>query len=816
MSHQDRLLLLAWSVALLAGQARAAAPPHSERPPLPPGAVWRFGSGNLQHELAITSIGYSPDGKMLASCAREDYFLRQWDTASGRLLRTLGLLDNYVSQVTFSPDGKLLAVCYAVYDARLPITLWDVQSWKEIRRFAGPASEMHCIAFTSDSRKLIGGSGNMLHISDVSTGKMLRSVKGHAIDMIAISSDDKTVITRTRAQIHLWDNLAEKEPVILGPRSVYKSMAVVPGNMLALIPHGGHLELWNLARRRLVRSFHCSRGHLDSLAASPDGKLVAAFSGEMVFLWNVTSGKLVQELSFDEGSAATNSDTLRGLTFSPDSKQLAAIKENMIVQWDVNTGMKWMPRGVIPALVRDVQLSSDGRILAMRTLSMVSVWDAESGRVLHQRNNMKTKAMRLDQRGKLLQLWDPATGMHVLDTATGKLSLRWKATPAMKDTNGAVFSPDCRKLLLWSEAHHAAKGKLFQCSAVDGKGFSTISELGEVVGTPLVAFSPDGRFFAETDTRVEWEIRWWATDPITERKRLLPAVKGPPRWYSAMAFSPDGRLFAAGTHGGEILLWDPARGRAITSLKRDDEAINALAFSPDGKMLASDGRDGVVRWEVASGKVRRRFTGHGRAVVSLCFARGSQMLVSGSADRTVLWWDVWGDTDRDGVPQFDSVWMDLLSDDSGRAFRAARSWQRAGGQDLRCLQSHLQNALRPVEPADVLDTALLIQNLDDDSSNVRKNASRHLASLGESVVAALEKARARPLSLEAQLRIDKLLVPWKERRLRNERAWLRVVEMLEQTSTPEAKSMLAHLARKAPSARVTEEAGAALKRREER
>ncbi len=121
--------------------------------------------------------------------------------------------------------------------------------------------------------------------------------------------------------------------------------------------------------------------------------------------------------------------------------------------------------------------------------------------------------------------------------------------------------------------------------------------------------------------------------------------------------------------------------------------------------------------------------------------------------------------------------------------------------------------MRPVEPADAVDTAFLIQNLDDDDIAVRNSASRHLARLGESVVATLEKARTRPLSFEAKLRIDKLLAPSKARRLREERAWLRVVEMLEQTSTTEARGMLAYLARNAPNPRVAQEAVAALKRR---
>src|SRR5438132_557471 len=112
--------------------------------------------------------------------------------------------------------------------------------------------------------------------------------------------------------------------------------------------------------------------------------------------------------------------------------------------WDVASGKGVVSGGMFPGTVRDVQSSADGRVLTTSTGSAVRVWDTDSGKLLHRLDDLKMTALHLDKQGKFLQVWHPTMGMRVLDVATGKLRLRWKATGSMKDTEGAAFSPGGR------------------------------------------------------------------------------------------------------------------------------------------------------------------------------------------------------------------------------------------------------------------------------------------------------------------------------------------------------------------------------------
>lgn len=67
-----------------------------------------------------------------------------------------------------------------------------------------------------------------------------------------------------------------------------------------------------------------------------------------------------------------------------------------------------------------------------------------------------------------------------------------------------------------------------------------------------------------------------------------------------------------------------------------------LALSHDNSRFASVGGDKTVfLWDVASGKVVRRWSGHGGRVNCVCFGgEGESVLVSGSYDASVRVWDL--------------------------------------------------------------------------------------------------------------------------------------------------------------------------------
>ena len=59
-------------------------------------------------DAATFPAAFAPDGRTLASGSL-DHTIKLWDSASGRLLRTLTGHTHWVNSVAFSPDGRTLA-----------------------------------------------------------------------------------------------------------------------------------------------------------------------------------------------------------------------------------------------------------------------------------------------------------------------------------------------------------------------------------------------------------------------------------------------------------------------------------------------------------------------------------------------------------------------------------------------------------------------------------------------------------------------------------------------------------------------------------
>lgn len=315
-----------------------------------------------QKEEAV-SVGFSPDGKILAGGSGYAGCILFWDSATGKVIRRLEG-ETVGDTLAFSPDGKTLATVRNWQKQEGSVHLWDVATGKATGRLEGGKNLTRCVAFSPDGKLLAAHSqwgtkhAGSVRVWEVATGKEVFQIPtnsaGHTI---AFSPDGKLLAFDIDYTIRLCETATGKElHKLTGHQQVVSNQRIASGylNALAFSPDGkvlasascdGMARLWEVASGKTLHVLEGHRGFVNAVAFFPDGKTVVT-GGEdgTIRCWQAATGKQLSEIQAHglgtRGEGDQRKDVF-ALAFSPDGKKVASGGRDTAVKvWEASSLLK--------------------------------------------------------------------------------------------------------------------------------------------------------------------------------------------------------------------------------------------------------------------------------------------------------------------------------------------------------------------------------------------------------------------------------------------------------------------------------------------
>jgi WD40 repeat protein len=836
-----RAIVLGVAALFLLFAARASSGETEDRKdslgdPLPAAAQVRYGSSRLRHEQPVQAVALSPDGRYIASSAR-DFTIRIWDRATGALVHSLltptnrlafGAPESSTPCLRYSPNGKFLVAgrgdaklliweapgyklvhtlsgstgpiqvlaiapdnkTCASADSEQIVRIWDLGTGKETKQFTVQERAV-ALAFTADGAQLIAGCGDGgVRIWQTEPLNHTRVIDAHdsAIQHLALAPGGAVLASvGLEKQVRFWDVRPEFNPQIT---PLYWTM--LPGARLSAIA-ALYQSLHYFALVREVDKFTCNEEPVRELAYLPNGTLVTG-GRDGLTIWNVKNHKEVRRVP----TGAVNC-----LAFdSSGSVGVTGDNNGAVRLWNMESGQEIIvtPGPVTPP--SEIAVTPVGAQVEIAYQGgSVLLWDSAGG------VNGKTVGAAsvpvpigaISADGSLAATLSPE-GITISELPSGIKRIAI-STPPKNILALAVNGPgklvaaatEDKSVLIWS----LADGQLLQ--QLDG-GSSPLRTM---------MFTTDGKTLAACagkDTLVLWDV--------TTGKELRRLVESGAEILSA-ALSPDGTIAAVGHPEGAVRIWHTGTGRLIHLLEGHPGPVRALAFSPDGRALAAGSWLTLRLWEVVSGKERLRLFDLPGEVTAAAITPGGETVLLGmsstqsllvSLDPAGLEGKGWNAAELEGL------WKDLESADAGRAYRTISALSAKPGVAVPLIRERLHQ-LAPLDDAQRRRQAEALQKLESVRFEEREKAGQELEQLADAAEPALRSALAQNPNSELRFQLlallDKLQSPERQsQRLRG----LRCCELLERIANPEARKVLQDLAAGAPETWLTAAAKSSLSR----
>lgn len=620
------------------------------------------------HTETVTHVAFSPDGKILASSARDET-IRLWRTETGESLLSLSHPTNPI-RLKFSADRKTLIG----KDWKGTVSFWDITTGEQLNTFSPKPPKIRLgkdriwlfatDAFIDQTVGFIFAVGNKngtISIQDGRTGREMRklivqtddelllpiqssqpytykreSVDGKLaqkwVNKLYFSPDGKTLVSIIHYRVGNWDGRGWSGKS--GPTELWD---VETGEQLAVLPYGigatfsgdgrtvaingnGECTIWDIATRRKIAEFPRS----PNVQFSGDGKTLAIIDDDGYAVWNL----------------ATRSEIL---AHSP------------VVEWFETSPERFM-------------LSQDGTLLATADEhGTVAVRETKNAKQLRLAITDYTKpftALTFSHDGKTIASGDSSSTIHLWDTHTGAKQNTIKA--AAYRIEGLAFAIDNTTLTAANDQEDIIQWNIATSEQVAAHTLpntnismeSSWFDDGTSYQLKGVTFAPNSEKLAVKNMEkspiesFDKTIEIWDITTDKPPRHLIEFVTD----WGPIAFMPDGNILASGSDSHAATdLWSTHTGKRIATLKTPgnwindllvrlrlrDSSIYALAFTHDGNTLAVGTRDKHIQlWNVTDQQHIGSLEGHKYVVCELAFSPDGNTLTSGDTSGKIHLWEM--------------------------------------------------------------------------------------------------------------------------------------------------------------------------------
>jgi WD40 repeat protein len=549
----------------------------------------------------VFALAFSPDGKYLAAGTNDPHgLIKIWEVATGRLVRTLpGRSDparghsDAVLSLAYSQDGKRLLS--GSYD-RTAI-LWDLEAGTS-KTFRGHESWVYSVAFApparpheKETRIVTASQDGTVMVWSIATQKSAAPFLGHIGPVyaarfspdgrfVASAGYDKRVLLWRPEDVKPFDYeiiRSDREPpppifeALEGHTAGISCLEFSPnGKFLASGGHDNTICVWDVEKRKLLKTMRGHAGRVRSLAFAPqlpdvEAQLLTGSHDQTAKIWNL---KDYEEFRvFGAPVYAGHQDAILGASFSPDNHSFVSASRD-------RTARLW-------------SLASS----ASSSFQQGHEYLATAAAFF--RNGKKFITAAADD---TTRIWDVETGMNTLTIhetgSSGAAALADDETKIL--TGGKSLAGSDYAARLWD----AGSGKLLRCYPM---------HQAEITA---VAISRDGRFIFAGDALgccTLWE---------SSGKLCWEHKSGHIRDVKAAAFLPGGRRILTASSDHTVVQWDVATGKSDNALNlRHPDAVTSLAISADGDRAVTTCADRLVRlWDVEHAAVLKSAAGKANEV----------------------------------------------------------------------------------------------------------------------------------------------------------------------------------------------------------